>query len=92
MTSGLSCINLLTVVIIFRIKIYKGVAPYGPNQGRLAIVDLVLTSLNQLILILKIFTYFTKQATSMRRSTVLSLPLQAVFLSIKVGSYPTIKY
>jgi hypothetical protein len=78
MTSGLSCINLLTVVIIFRIKIYKGVAPYGPKQGRLATVDLlVLTSLNQLILILKIFTYITKQATSVSRSTVLSLPLQA---------------
>jgi hypothetical protein len=41
---------------------------------------LVLTSLEQLILILKIlFMYFPKQATLMRRSTVLSLPPQLVF-------------
>ncbi len=36
-----------------------------------------LTSLDQLLFVLKIlFTYVTKQATLMRRSTVLSLPLQ----------------
>ncbi len=51
-------------------------------RGRLSTVDLlVLTSLDQLLFILKIlFTYVTKQAaTLMRRSTVLSLPLQLVF-------------
>jgi hypothetical protein len=42
---------------------------------------LVLTSLDQLIFILKIlFTFDTKQAILIRRSTVLSLPLQLVFL------------
>jgi hypothetical protein len=41
---------------------------------------LVLTSLDQLIFKLKIlFTFVTKQVTLMRRSTVLSLPLQLVF-------------
>jgi hypothetical protein len=50
-------------------------------KGRLSAVELlVLTSLDQLLFILKIlFTFFTKQATLMRRSTVLSLPLQLVF-------------
>jgi hypothetical protein len=41
---------------------------------------LVLTSLDQLLFILKIlFMYLTKQATLSRRSTVLSLPCQLVF-------------
>ena len=46
--------------------------------GRLSTVDLlVLTSLCQLVFILKIlFSFFTKQATLMRSSTVLSLPPQ----------------
>ncbi len=51
-------------------------------SGRLSTVDLlVLTSLDQLILLLKILFifFFTKQATLMRRSTVLSLPFQLVF-------------
>jgi hypothetical protein len=49
--------------------------------GRLSTVDfLVLTSLDQLIFKLKIiFSFFAKQATLMRRSTVLSLPRQLVF-------------
>ncbi len=49
--------------------------------GRLSTDDLlVLTSLDQLVFILKIlFSFFTKQATCMRRSTALSLPLQLVF-------------
>jgi len=48
---------------------------------RLSTVDLlVLTSSDLLLLILKTFlTFFAKQATLMRRSTVLSLPLQQVF-------------
>ncbi len=52
------------------------------GQGRLSTVDLlVLTSLHQLLLMLKIlFTFFTKQPTLIRRSTVLSLPPQLVFL------------
>jgi hypothetical protein len=51
------------------------------GRGRLSTVDLlVLTSLDQLIFKLKIlFAFVTKQATLMRRSTVLSLPLQIVF-------------
>jgi hypothetical protein len=46
-------------------------------KGKASVIDLlVLTTLYQLIFILKIlFTFFTKQATLMRRSTVLSLPL-----------------
>jgi hypothetical protein len=49
--------------------------------GRLSTVDLlVLTSLDLLVFILKIlFSFFTKQATLMTRSTVLSLPPQLVF-------------
>jgi hypothetical protein len=50
--------------------------------GRLSTFDLlVLTSLDQLIFKLKIlfFLFFTKQATLMRRSTVLSLPPHLVF-------------
>ncbi len=50
-------------------------------RGRLSTVDLLeLTSLHQLLFILKIvFTLFTKQGTLMRRSTVLSLLPQLVF-------------
>jgi hypothetical protein len=50
-------------------------------SGRLNTVDLlVLTTLDQLLLELKIlFTSFTKQAVLMRRSTVLTLPPQLVF-------------
>ncbi len=50
-------------------------------RGRLSTVDLlVLTSSNQLLLILKLlFTFFTKDATLMRRSTVLSLNPQLIF-------------
>ncbi len=46
-------------------------------RGRISTIDLlVLTSLDQLLLILKIlFIFFTKQASSMRRSTVLGPPL-----------------
>ncbi len=41
---------------------------------------LVLTSVVQLILIMKmLFTFVTKQATLIRRSTVLSLPFKLVF-------------
>jgi hypothetical protein len=60
--------------------------------GRLRTVDLlVLTSLDQLIFILKmLFFFFTKQATT-KRSTVLSLPPQLVFLdkhcSLVVSKY-----
>jgi hypothetical protein len=50
-------------------------------RGKLNTVDLlVLTSLYQLLFILKIlFSYVTKQAALMRRSTVLSLPFQLAF-------------
>jgi hypothetical protein len=66
-------------VIIYRVS--YGEAREALLEGRLNTVDLlVLTSLDQLIFILKIlFTCFTQQATLMRRSTVLSLPLQLVF-------------
>jgi len=50
-------------------------------RWRLSMVDLlVVTSLDRLLFILKIlFTFFTKQPTSIRRSIVLSLPPQLVF-------------
>jgi hypothetical protein len=49
--------------------------------GRASTVYLLeLTSLDQLVFILKVlFFLFDKQATLIRRSTVLSLPLQLVF-------------
>jgi hypothetical protein len=54
------------------------VNPYW--RGRLGTVDLlVLTSLDHLVILLKILiTFYTKQATIMRRSTALSLPYQLV--------------
>ncbi len=50
-------------------------------KGRLSTVNLLVpTSLDRLLFILKIlFTFFTKQPTSIRRSIVLSLPPQLVF-------------
>ncbi len=42
-----------------------------------------LTSLYQIVYITYIFYYFTKQTALLRRSTILSLPFQLVFL----GSY-----
>jgi len=50
-------------------------------RGMLRTVDLLVpTSKDQLLFILKIlFTFFTKQAMLMRRSTVLSLPVEIVF-------------
>jgi hypothetical protein len=50
-------------------------------KGRLSTVDLlVLTSLDQLLFILKIlFAFLETLATLMRRSTVLNHPLQLVF-------------
>ncbi len=50
-------------------------------RGRVTTVDpLVLTSLNLAIFILKLLnTFVSKQTTLMRRSNVLSLPLQLVF-------------
>jgi hypothetical protein len=49
--------------------------------GRLSTVDLlVLTSLDQVLLILaNIISFFTKQATLLKSSNVLSLPIQLVF-------------
>ncbi len=51
------------------------------QRGRLCTIDLlVLTSLHQLLYMLKILIYlFTKHPTLMRRSTVLSPPPQLVF-------------
>ncbi len=55
---------------------------------RLSTVDLfVLTSWDQLLLKLKTF-FLTKRATLMRRSTVLSLPLQLVFPGDSVYTCP----
>ncbi len=60
------------------------------RRGKLSTVDLlVLTSLGQLVFILKLlFSFVTKYAALMRRSTVLSLPLQLVFLGFKMHLIP----
>jgi hypothetical protein len=55
------------------------------NQGTLTEGKalLVLTSLDQLLLLLQtLFTFFTKQATLKRRFTVLSLPLAVSVLCL----------
>ncbi len=62
----------------------------NPNwRGWPSTVDLlVLTSLYQLVFILKIlFTFVTKQTSLMRRSTVLSFPLQLGFSGLWVHAY-----
>ncbi len=66
-------------------------------KGRISTVGLlVLTSIDQLIFILKIvFTFVTKQAILTRRSTELSLPFQLVFPGQKhggVGIYQSIYF
>ncbi len=54
-------------------------SPY--RMGRLSTVDLlVLTSLDQLIVYCILLTFVTKQDTLMRRSTLLSFPVELVFL------------
>jgi hypothetical protein len=64
--------------LIFARKVGAG-KPYW--RGRISTVDLfVLNSLDQLLFTLKLYlSIFTKQPIIMRRSTVLSLPLQLVF-------------
>ncbi len=56
------------------------------EEGRFSTVDLlVITSLEQLLFILKIlFTSGTNEATLMRRWIVLSTPLQLVFLALRI--------
>jgi hypothetical protein len=61
------------------IIIRRLISPANPNRrGRVSTVDLlVLTSSDQLLLILKMyFSFFTKQPILIRRSTVLNLPDQ----------------
>ncbi len=75
-------LKILTWLIIneYILACYSPWNPYW--KGRLSTIDLlVLTSFDQLLVLLKIlFTYLTKQLTLMRRSTVLlSLPLQLEF-------------
>jgi len=66
-------------VYICRLKYLSG---KSYRVERLSTIDLlVLTSFDQLLLIMQtLFTFFTAQVTLMMRSTVLSLPLQLVFL------------
>jgi hypothetical protein len=60
-------------------------------MGIQSTVDLlIITNLDQLPLILQtLFTFFTKQATLMRRSTVLSLPLQLGFPATGHENFPS---
>jgi hypothetical protein len=64
------------------------------EEGRLSTADiLILTSLEQLLLTFQtLFTLFTKQATLMRRSTVLSLPLQVVFPGLSYNPFSSVKH
>ncbi len=66
------------------VLLYLSREPYW--RGQQSTVDLlVLTSLVQQFLIVQtLFTFLTKQATLMRRSTVLSLPFQLVFPDLGV--------
>jgi hypothetical protein len=59
------------------------------RRGRLSTVDLlVLTCLDQLLLLIKIlYTFLTEQATLMRRTTVLSLPPSVGIPCIYLYSY-----
>ncbi len=69
-------------IISFGIVLHRWSRPGNPYwRGRLSTVDLLaLTSLDQQLFTLRIlFTFFTNQATSTRRSTVLSLFPQLVF-------------
>ncbi len=57
-------------------------------KGRLSTVDLlVLTSLDQLLLILKIIFILISKAALFRRSTVLSLPPQLAFPGCNLHKY-----
>jgi hypothetical protein len=60
----------------------NGTSGNPDRRRRLSTVDrLVLTCLDELLLLLKtLITFFTKLCTLMRSLTVLSLPLQLVFL------------
>jgi hypothetical protein len=71
--------NVNTTLLFDTLMILMPGNPY--LRERLSTLDLlVVTSLDNLLLILKTFFYFfTKQATLLRRSTVLRLPLQSVF-------------
>ncbi len=82
-------IATILTAIMFNIVIPRKGNPYW--RGRLSTVDLLLlTSLDQLSLIQQsLFTFFAKQPTLMRRSTVLSLPRTTILiLSCQVLPYP----
>jgi hypothetical protein len=63
-------------------------------MGRLSTIDLlVLTGLDQLLFQLKtLFSYITKQAFSIWRSTELSLPFQSVFPGPWLDNRMTVGY
>jgi hypothetical protein len=67
-------------------KVYEHCQGTLTGGGRLSTVDLlVLPSLEQLLFILKIlFTSGTNEVALMKRSTVLSTPLQLVFLALRI--------
>ncbi len=75
---SLAIIILMTLEASFTIVTCLSGNPY--RRGRISRVDLLaVTSLGKLLFILKIlFTSVTKQATLIRRSTVLSSPLVGV--------------
>ncbi len=83
---GLSCTSIPSKNLpeyLFEVSAHPGKSYW---RGRLSTVDLlVLTSLDQLLLYWKLwFTFFTKQASLLRRSIVLILPPQLVFLGVPI--------
>jgi hypothetical protein len=61
--------------------------------GRLSAIDLLVLTILLLFILKRLFNYVTKQATLMRRSTVLSIPLQLVFTGLSLASiYSLVKY
>jgi hypothetical protein len=69
--------SMLVSVTLCAMKLMRGKTRGPLQKGTLSTADfLVVTNLDQLIFILKIlFTFVLKQATFMRRSTVLKFPL-----------------
>jgi hypothetical protein len=72
-------LQYLRVIFIDNLKIDKTLPRKEPHKKGKTHYLLALTSLD-LLLLISIIYFFTKQATLMRRSTVLSLPLKLVFL------------
>ncbi len=94
-TLGMTTISIMTLMkatlSIANVSIMAG-KPY--RRRRFSTVHLLaLTSTDQLLLIIQtLFNFFTKLPTLMRRSTVLSIPLQSVFHDNVAQNNVTLQY